>query len=82
MPEEITPNVNNVTSKIFLVDPNPPGMGIHPPEDMFIYVKFSAYNRNRSDLVETEGEINFIATQVNYNDDGELITNDEGVQKS
>ena len=82
MPNNNTPNVNNVTSKIFLVDPNPPGMGIHPPEDMFIYVKFSAFNRNRSDLVETEGEINFIATQVNYNDDGEIITNEQGVQKS
>ena len=82
MPNNNTPDVSNVTSKIFLVDPNPPGMEMHPPEDMFIYVKFSAFNRNRSDLVETEGEINFIATQVNYNDDGEIMTNEEGVQKS
>ena len=79
---ENKPDVKNVTSNIFLVDPNPPGMGIHPAEDMFIYVKFSAFNRNRSDLVETEGEINFIATQVNYNDEGEIITNSEGNQKT
>lgn len=79
---ENKPDVKNVTSNIFLVDPNPPGMGIHPAEDMFIYVKFSAFNRNRSDLVETEGEINFIATQVNYDDSGEVITNPEGNQKT
>ena len=35
-------------NKIFIVDPNPPGMGMHPPEDMFLYVKFSAMNRNRN----------------------------------
>ena len=76
------PKVENVGSNIFLVDPNPPGMGMHPPEDMFIYVKFAAYERNRSDLVETSGEINFIATQVNYNAEGEITTNDEGNQKT
>ena len=76
------PKVEIVGSNIFLVDPNPPGMGMHPPEDMFIYVKFAAYERNRSDLVETSGEINFIATQVNYNAEGEIITNDEGNQKT
>ena len=67
-----TPNVERVAANIFLVDPNPPGMGMIPPEDMFIYVKFSAFERNRSDLVETIGEINFIATEVNYNAEGEI----------
>ncbi len=67
-----TSNVERVAANIFLVDPNPPGMDMIPPEDMFIYVKFSAYERNRSDLVETIGEINFIATEVNYNAKGEI----------
>ena len=36
------------TGNVFVVDPNPPGMDIIPPEDMFIYVKFSAYPRSRT----------------------------------
>ena len=30
---------------LFIVDPNPPGRDMIPPEDMFIYVKFSATPR-------------------------------------
>ncbi len=37
----------NKKGRVFVVDPNPPGMDVIPPEDMFIYVKFSAYPRSR-----------------------------------
>ena len=30
---------NNKKGSVFVVDPNPPGMDIVPPEDLFIYVK-------------------------------------------
>jgi hypothetical protein len=39
---------NKKTGSVFVVDPNPPGMDIVPPEDLFIYVKFSAYPRSRT----------------------------------
>ena len=32
---------NKKTGSVFVVDPNPPGMDIVPPEDLFIYVKFT-----------------------------------------
>ena len=73
-------------NKIYIVDPNPPEMEKHSPEDMFLYIKFKANNRNRSTYLGkdettqtdqftntgTEGEINFIATQVNFNADGQI----------
>ena len=73
-------------NKIYIVDPNPPEMEKHSPEDMFLYIKFKATNRNRSTYLGkdettqtdqftntgTEGEINFIATQVNFNADGQI----------
>ena len=68
------------TGNVFVVDPNPPGMDIIPPEDMFIYVKFSAYPRSRTtyggNTLEgdpivfdsgIEGEVNFISTKIKYN---------------
>ena len=73
-------------NKIYIVDPNPPEMEPHPPDDMFLYINFKADNRNRSTYLGedettkkgiftntgTEGEINFIATQVNFNAKGEI----------
>ena len=32
------PKVDTVGNNIYIVDPNPPEMDMHPPEDMFIYV--------------------------------------------
>ena len=40
------PKVDKI-GKAFIVDPNPPGMEMIPAEDLFIYVKFSAYPRSR-----------------------------------
>ncbi len=76
------PTVEQLKQNIFLVDPNPPGMQIHNSEDLFIYVKLSAYDRNRSNTSGTSGEINFIATQVSYDSDGEIIKNADGKQKT
>ena len=90
------PTVNTARNNVYIVDPNPPGMTMHPPEDMFIYVSFKAENRNRSTFVGkdiktkedkyintgTEGEINFIATEVKFNADGEIILNEKNKQKT
>ena len=40
-------NVNNF-GRIFVVDPNPPNNETIPLEDLFIYVKFTAYPRSRT----------------------------------
>ena len=68
--------------KVFVVDPNPIQNDIIPPEDMFIYVKFSASPRNRvtynGDSFVTRGvedEVNFISTKIRYNNDGKLDPN-------
>ena len=65
--------------RVFVVDPNPIQNDIIPPEDMFIYVKFSAYPRNRVtyngesfDIRGVEDEVNFISTKIRYNNEGEL----------
>ena len=83
---------NKKTGSVFVVDPNPPGMDIVPPEDLFIYVKFSAYPRSRTtyggNTLEgnniffdsgVEDEVNFISTKINYNNSGKL---DPSLQKS
>jgi len=83
---------NQKTGSVFVVDPNPPGMDIVPPEDLFIYVKFSAYPRSRTTyggntLVGeplffdsgVEDEVNFISTKISYNNSGKL---DPPLQKS
>jgi len=70
---------------LFLVDPNPPGRGVVPTEDMFIYVKFTATERNRGvkTISDTrDGEINFIATEVKYDSSGEPIKNLMGKTES
>ncbi|MHA2009814.1 MAG: hypothetical protein ACXADW_11000 [Candidatus Hodarchaeales archaeon] len=81
-----TNNSDKETGQLFVVDPNPPGMETIPPEDMFIYVKFSAYPRSRTtyggidpasgaDSFFNSGvsdEVNFISTEIKYNDNGEL----------
>lgn len=76
------PKVEKKNQNVYLVDPNPPGMEAHNTEDLFIYVKLSAFDRNRSNTSGTSGEINFIATQVNYNSKGEIIKNSEGKQQT
>ena len=76
------PTVEKKNQNVYLVDPNPPGMEVHNTEDLFIYVKLSAYDRNRSNTSGTSGEINFIATQVNYDSQGEIIKNEDGKQKT
>ena len=67
---------------VYVVDPNPPNNEIIPPEDMFIYVKFSAYPRNRvtyngNGFVTrgVEDEVNFISTSIKYNVEGNLNPN-------
>ena len=96
MAEVVKPTVETVKNRVFIVDPNPPGMTMHPPEDLFIYISFKADNRDRSTFVGkdlktgkdkyintgTEGEINFIATQVDFNAEGEIILNDDNKQKT
>jgi predicted chitinase len=76
--------------KLLLVDPNPPGRDVVPTEDLFMYVKFRAVSRSRSVILkegDTKGTgilnqedrsnvINFIATSVDYGDDGKTILND------
>ena len=76
------PKVEKKNQNVYLVDPNPPGMEVHNSEDLFIYVKLSAYDRNRSNTSGTSGEINFIATQVNYDAEGEIIKNQNGKQET
>jgi hypothetical protein len=72
----------NGNGKVFVVDPNPIQNGIIPPEDMFIYVKFSAFPRNRvtynGEGFTTRGvedEVNFISTKIKYNNEGKVEPN-------
>ena len=71
-------NVENI-GKVFVVDPNPVNNEVVPAEDMFIYVKFSAYPKSRvtyngdgTSLFGVEGEVNFISTKIKYDSNGEL----------
>lgn len=94
MPSNI-PSVNDQSStesnkerigKVFVVDPNPPGMEQIPPEDLFIYVNFSAYPRSKTTYGGTlegdavlfdsgvEDEVNFISTKISYKE-GKLDPN-------
>ncbi len=88
--EKNDPKVTNITNdpeakaSVYLVDPNPPGREIVPPEDLFTYVNLKAIRRNRSAIETngnagnvslsqsetTEGEINFIATEIPYAPNG------------
>ena len=81
------PKVEKI-GKAFIVDPNPPGTSIIPPEDLFIYVKFSAYPRsrvtyggqNKNFNSGIEDEVHFISTNLKYNNTtGKL---DPALQKS
>jgi hypothetical protein len=70
---------NNGGGRVFVVDPNPPNNEVVPPEDMFIYVKLSAYpksrttyNGNGTSLLGVEDEVNFISTKIKYNGEGKL----------
>jgi hypothetical protein len=69
------------SGSVFVVDPNPPGMENIPPEDLFIYVKFSAFPRSRATFGGNnlegdpiifdsgiEGEVHFISTSISYKD--------------
>lgn len=70
----MNPKVEKI-GKAFIVDPNPPGMEVVPAEDLFIYVKFSAYPRsrvtyggeNKNFNSGIEDEVHFIATSLKYN---------------
>ena len=75
----------NTIGKAFIVDPNPPNNETIPLEDMFIYVKFSAYPRSRTTYNGTdlsgddqflnfgvEDEVNFISTKISYNENGKI----------
>ena len=76
-------NVDNF-GRIFVVDPNPQNNETIPLEDLFIYVKFTAYPRSRTtynggqkegnDFINfgVEDEVNFISTKIRYNEDGKL----------
>ena len=92
--QEIGTNKGNDKNQgsVFVVDPNPPGMDIVPPEDLFIYVKFSAYPRSRTTyggnslagdpIIFNSGvvdEVNFISTKISYNGDGKI---DPSLQKT
>ena len=87
-----TPKVENKGAGLFLVDPNPPGSGVLPAEDMFIYVKFTATERSRGVVTLTDsdssinesrdGEINFIASEVKYDASGEPLKNLMGKTES
>ena len=70
-----TENVKQQGS-LFIVDPNPPGRDMIPPEDMFIYVKFSATPRSRFIDGGVENgvadEVDFISTKIKYDSSGEL----------
>ena len=81
------PKVEKI-GKAFIVDPNPPGMEMIPAEDLFMYVKFSAYPRsrvtyggeNKNFNSGIEDEVHFISTNLKYNSDtGKL---DPTLQKS
>jgi len=76
------PKVKEV-GRLFIVDPNPPGArGLEqiPPEDLFIYVKFTATPRSRlsfeNQTNDIDGgvtdEINFISSEIRYSPDGKL----------
>lgn len=76
------PKVEEV-GRLFIVDPNPPGSsGLEqiPPEDLFIYVKFTATPRTRLSFEGQENlgaggvtdEINFITSEIRYSPDGKL----------
>jgi predicted chitinase len=86
-PDNGTENVETKGS-LFIVDPNPPGRDMIPPEDMFIYVKFTATPRSRFiygglnssgevDRIESgvEDEVSFISTKIKYNSEGTLDPN-------
>ena len=78
-------------ASLYLVDPNPTGRNVVPAEDMFIYVKLTATARNRS-VISTDsdsnqndvtfGEIDFIATDVKYDEAGQPQKNIMGDVKS
>jgi hypothetical protein len=75
--EEIGTGTGN--GKVFVVDTVLPNNGIHPAEDMFIYVKFSAFPKSRvtyngDDFLKfgVEDEVNFISTKIKYNTEGKL----------
>jgi len=75
----------DTVGKAFIIDPNPPDNKTIPLEDMFIYVKLSAYPRSRvtyngTDLsgadqflnFGVEDEVNFISTKIRYDENGKL----------
>ena len=90
--EEKDVNVEQVGAGLMLVDPNPSGRNVLPAEDMFIYVSLTAQERNRGVVTIGEnenefdesrfGEIEFVATEVKYNQAGEPMKDIMGDVKS
>ena len=58
--------IDNENGFLKLVDPNPPGRGVDPIEDLFIYVKLTARSKARCGVGGDETEVNFIATKIDY----------------
>ena len=59
---------------LFLVDPNPPGSGKIPEEDLFIYVYLDARSKNRGvgeSVPAEEGRIRFISTEMSKDGSGD-----------
>ena len=90
--EEKDVEVKQVGAGLMLVDPNPSGRNVLPAEDMFIYISLTAEERNRgvATIGENENEfeesrfgiIEFVSTEVKYNQAGEPQKNIMGDVKS
>lgn len=80
-------NKDEKTASVFVVDPTPPNGEVYPPEDLFIYVKFSARPRNRTTYAGqdsggafntgVEDEVDFISTEIKYNSAGKVVQDGE-----
>jgi len=92
MGEEENKDVKQVGAGLMLIDPNPSGRNVLPAEDMFIYVSLTAEERSRGVITAGENEnefeesrfgvIEFVATEIKYNQAGEPMKDIMGDVKS
>ena len=85
-------DVKQVGAGLMLVDPNPSGRDVLPAEDMFIYISLTAEERSRGVVTAGENEnefeesrfgtIEFVSTEVKYNQAGEPMKDIMGDVKS
>lgn len=85
-------DVKQVGAGLMLIDPNPSGRDVLPAEDMFIYISLTAEERSRGVVTAGEnenefeesrfGEIEFVSTEVKYNQAGEPMKDIMGDVKS